>query len=243
MIANAIRKAKNFIYTEDQYFVGTPELQAALLAALPTIEHFTAVITFWSMADMPYINTHRRKFINELRKVGGDKVRIFCMRHNPKSDKEKNKIFYKGNETHTYVHSKIWIIDDEFATIGSINSNRRGWSHDCEVSAGIYERSTDQTLHYRFAHWLRIKIWQEHLGMQSPGQDAELWSGTASAVHWLRRPKSAIVQPYDLDETDADGKNDLGLPHHLSGLIPVIPATVDWIHHTEYIWNHFVDPA
>jgi phosphatidylserine/phosphatidylglycerophosphate/cardiolipin synthase-like enzyme len=231
LIANAIRKAKRYIYTEDQYFVGAPLLEKALLEALPNIEHFTAVITFWSMTGMPFVNEHRRKFINKLRTVGGDKVRIFSIQHYPKSDKAKSKDFYDGFEHHTYVHTKAWVIDDEFAAIGSINSDRRGWTHDCEVTAGIYERSTDQFLHYRFAHWLRIKLWQEHLGLQ----EAELADGRASAVHWLQRPETAVVRPYNLNETNSVGENDLKVPVPL----PFIPTILN---NNQYVWDHFVDP-
>jgi phosphatidylserine/phosphatidylglycerophosphate/cardiolipin synthase-like enzyme len=117
--------------------------------------------------------------------------------------------FQDGKVAHTYVHSKTWVIDDEFAVIGSLNSNRRSWSHDAEIAAGIYETSTDKVLHFRLAHLMRIKIWQEHLGLNGDRGAAELADGVASAVHWLRLPANARVRPYNPDERNRKGDNDI----------------------------------
>ncbi len=206
MIAHAIRNAKRFIYTECQYFVGNPELEAALKAALPQIEHLTVVLTHWEISDLPTVNAHRRTFIQSLQAAGGDKVRIFALQPTGNT-----KDFESGKVAHTYVHSKTWMIDDDFAVIGSVNSNNRSWTHDTEVAAGIYETSTDKVLHYRLAHLMRIKIWQEHLGMSGDQGAAELADGVASAVHWLRVPPGARVRPDNLDErNNSKGDNDVG---------------------------------
>ena len=205
MIAQAIRGAKRFIYTECQYFVGNPKLEAALKTALSRIEHLTVVLTHWELSDLPSVNAHRRIFIQSLRAAGGDKVRIFTLQPDGNTPD-----FQDGKVAHTYVHSKIWLIDDEFAVIGTTNSNRRSWSHDCEIAAGIYETSTNQVARYRFAHLLRIRIWQEHLGMSGDQGAAELTDGVASGAHWLRLPQSgARVRPYNLDERNRAGDNDI----------------------------------
>jgi phosphatidylserine/phosphatidylglycerophosphate/cardiolipin synthase-like enzyme len=206
MIAHAIRNAKRFIYTECQYFTGAPQLEAALKEALKRIEHLTVVLTHWEVSDLPTVNSHRREFIQSLKAAGGDKVRVFTLQPHGNTPE-----FQDGKVAHTYVHAKIWIIDDEFAVIGTVNSNRRSWSHDAEVAAGVYETSTDPVLHYRLAHWLRIVIWQEHLGMQTiKGSAAELADGVASAVHWIHRLPKARVRPYNLDERNRHNENDHG---------------------------------
>ncbi len=196
LLLKAIGNAKRFIYTEDQYFVGNDQLRSALAVALPRIRHFTAVITPQEASDLPEGGEHRRDFIQFLREKGGEKVRIFAL-HPPRS-------------IHTYVHSKIWIIDDEFVSIGTLNANRRSWTHDSEVVAGIYETSSDELLMYRLAHWLRIKLWAEHLGLRpfdfkpdrQPSDDellayAELADGVASSVHFKKPPPSARIHAYD----------------------------------------------
>jgi phosphatidylserine/phosphatidylglycerophosphate/cardiolipin synthase-like enzyme len=230
MIGHAIRNAKRFIYTECQYFTGAPALEAALLAALPKIEHLTVVLTHWEISDLPFVNFRRRRFIEKLTKNNehAHKVRIFTLQPNGNSRK-----FQDGHEEHTYVHAKIWIVDDEFAVIGSVNSNKRSWMHDSEVAAGIYETSTDRVLRYRLAHWLRIEIWKEHLNMRTVEGSAELADGVASAVHWLRLPEGARVRPYDLDERNYRGQNDRGVPFP----IPRFVANSD------LVWNNIFDPC
>ena len=37
--------------------------------------------------------------------------------------------------TPVYVHAKVCVIDDTWASIGSDNFNRRSWTHDSELSA------------------------------------------------------------------------------------------------------------
>ena len=36
-----------------------------------------------------------------------------------------------------YVHAKVCIIDDQWASVGSDNINRRSWTHDSEVTAAV----------------------------------------------------------------------------------------------------------
>jgi phosphatidylserine/phosphatidylglycerophosphate/cardiolipin synthase-like enzyme len=229
MIGHAIRNARRFIYTECQYFTGAPALAEALIAALPNIEHLTILVTHWELADVPFVNSRRRKFLRALtaNPEHAHKVRVFTIQP------EGNTLsFQKGYERHTYVHSKVWIIDDEFAVIGSLNSNQRSWMHDSEVAAGIYDASADGSNHARLPHALRIELWQEHLNMRTPEGAAELWDGVAGAVHWLHPPKGARVRPYDLDECNQQGENDQGLP------FPFPRFLAD----SDLVWNNIFDP-
>lgn len=229
MVGHAIRNARRFIYTECQYFTGAPALVEALLAALPNIEHLTILVTHWVLSDIPFVNSHRRELLGALtaNPENARKVRVFTLQ--PSGNTLQ---FQQGHERHTYVHSKVWIIDDEFAVIGSMNSNQRSWMHDSEVAAGIHDPSTDGRDHPRLPHALRIELWQEHLNMRTPEGAAELWDGVASAVHWMHPPKGARVQPYDLDERNQRGKNDQGLP------FPFPRFLAD----SDLVWNNIFDP-
>jgi len=229
MIGHAIRKARRFIYTEDQYFTGAPALEEALLAALPNIEHLTILLTHWELSDIPFVNSRRRRFLRALtaNPEHGHKVRVFTLQ--PEGN---TLLFQKGHERHTYVHSKVWIIDDEFAVIGSLNSNQRSWMHDSEVAAGIYDPATEGSNHARLPHSLRIELWQEHLNLRTPEGAAQLWDGVASAVHWLHPPKGARVRPYDLDECNQRGENDQGLPFPFPRFLA----------HSDLVWNNIFDP-
>ena len=77
-----------------------------------------------------------------------------------------------------------------------MNCNQRSWTHDSEVTAGIFDESHDDKMTLHFAHRLRIKLWAEHLRMDNPDGHAELWDGVASATLWDRLPPITRVVPY-----------------------------------------------
>src|SRR5206468_213371 len=92
---------------------------------------------------------------------------------------------------HTYVHAKIWVVDDELAVIGSSNINNRGWTHDSEVNAVIFEDVNPADL--TFAQRFRMALWAEHLNT-SPGSVRD---GVAAASLWTTPPAGARIRPYD----------------------------------------------
>jgi phosphatidylserine/phosphatidylglycerophosphate/cardiolipin synthase-like enzyme len=59
-----------------------------------------------------------------------------------------------------YVHAKVAIIDDRWATVGSANLNSRGMSHDAELCIAIEQQS--------IARGLRRILWTEHTGSVLP---------------------------------------------------------------------------
>lgn len=73
-----------------------------------------------------------------------------------------------------YVHAKVAVIDDRWATVGSANLNSRGMSHDAEMNVAIAQRE--------FAGGLRRILWAEHTGTTLPADF--VWptgnAGTAS---------------------------------------------------------------
>jgi phosphatidylserine/phosphatidylglycerophosphate/cardiolipin synthase-like enzyme len=226
VILAGIRNAKRFLYTEDQYFIGNPQLQAALMTTLakPTFQHFTVVLTHFKISDLPLVHEKRRNFLQPLMNAAPGKVRVFFLRGTG-----SQSTFDAGQEPHTYVHAKIWIADDEFASIGSVNSNNRSWSHDSEVTAGIYDVGNDAVLTYHMAHKLRIELWQEHLNMGGATGAAELSDGVAAAAQWLAPPAGARIKPYDIHEPG---------DHHFLGGIPILGLPIE-----EALFGTFMDPA
>jgi phosphatidylserine/phosphatidylglycerophosphate/cardiolipin synthase-like enzyme len=57
----------------------------------------------------------------------------------------------------TYVHAKVAIVDDLWATVGSGNLNNRGMRDDTEMNVA--------TLDPALARGLRLMLWAEHLGL------------------------------------------------------------------------------
>jgi phosphatidylserine/phosphatidylglycerophosphate/cardiolipin synthase-like enzyme len=175
-LVGAIKQANRFIYMENQYFTCV-ELAQALAKQLPNIKHLTILLQFWSDLKDAYRRTNT--CLDILRKASGSsgKVRIFA--HHDR-----------------YVHSKTWVIDDEFAIVGSANANRRGYTYDSECSISIDDRSSNDSATWRFAHRLRVRLWANMLNMDTPAGHAELADGVASSVHWLNLPTGSPVIDY-----------------------------------------------
>ncbi len=209
IMLGAIREAKRFIYVEDQYFVNV-DVVPELRKALAKIQHLTVVIPHSRISDLPHVWYMRGVLIGALKKGGfDDKVRVFC-RITPDAT---------TFGPHTYVHAKTWIFDDQLAVIGSANFNRRGWSHDSEVIAAIFDKE-DSVKDLSFAQKLRRDLWAEHLGV-----DPNLVSnGTAKSTVelWKNLPPSAKVRPYDPLED-----KDTGIADELNWFHEVDPSAAD----------------
>jgi phosphatidylserine/phosphatidylglycerophosphate/cardiolipin synthase-like enzyme len=217
MILFAISQAKRFIYIEDQYLVNL-EAQAALLAALRNIQHLTILIPHPSISDLPQVHFRQQQFISLLRARDNRKVQVFCP--SPFLGSVVTTGPMSGTVSfpdHSYVHNKMWIIDDQFAIIGSPNINRRGWTNDSEACVGISDGSRLDQAAFFFAHRLRIRRWAALLGMDTPAGFAELTDGVASSVHWLNKPPISHVEPIDEN------------------------ANIESLH-TDTFWDTFADP-
>ncbi len=204
-ILKAIDSARDFIYMEDQYLLNLDAADAlAAVLARPTFRHLIIVIPDDNAIDEEFLGQasfHRAKFVKRLLSgAGKEKAHIFC------ADR--------------YTHAKMYIVDDRLAIIGSANCNRRGWEHDSEVVATIFDESSDEVPAWHFAHRLRVRLWADHLniGQQAnaplpmpwdpngavrplrpfndDGEFSELADGIASAAHWLKRPPKARVREY-----------------------------------------------
>ena len=98
-----------------------------------------------------------------------------------------------------FVHTKVTIIDDIFATIGSANMNRRGLTHDSEINAFILDGRIGEG--YReFACDLRIRLWAEHLGMPLTQGSFNKLSNIDTALDLMRnkRPRTSRLIRYTL---------------------------------------------
>lgn len=227
LLLRAIARANRFIYIEDQYLFDYPDpkfprasdIASALNKRVPHIDHLTILIPANGLA-VPEVDGHyRRKFIervlHRLPAAEARKVNVFQPSHDP----EKSVI-----GCHDYVHSKTWVFDDELAVIGSANCNRRGYQHDSEVCAFIFDddppplvamtafaaRDATEGLGVvrplaTFAQRYRFRLWSEHLGIDKtmPAERAMLLDGVASAPLWRRplRPKTARIIDFDRTAT------------------------------------------
>lgn len=170
--AKALSNARRLIYVEDQ-FLWSPRVVAAFAEALrrDPMLHLVAVVPSCPDGDgMVQVATSdfaHRKALEVLYSAGQDRVDV-----------------YELDNDHglpTYVHAKICIVDDIWATVGSANLNRRSWTHDSELTAAVLDEATDDRgfdgqagqRARQFARDLRLQLWTEHLGREH-GDDDDL---------------------------------------------------------------------
>jgi phosphatidylserine/phosphatidylglycerophosphate/cardiolipin synthase-like enzyme len=146
-ITKALSRAKHLIYVEDQY-LWSPQVATAFADALKREPGLRLVAVLPHVPDQdgrvskPPNLVGRRHLMNQLEEVAPGRVAFYGVEN--------------AAGTPVYVHAKVCIVDDEWATVGSDNFNRRSWTHDSEVSAAVYDED--------YARGLRTTLAREHLG-------------------------------------------------------------------------------
>jgi phosphatidylserine/phosphatidylglycerophosphate/cardiolipin synthase-like enzyme len=100
---------------------------------------------------LPPNQVGRQQAIEACRSADPDRVHIFDVENH--------------GGTPVYVHAKVCVIDDTWATVGSDNLNRRSWTHDSELSCAVLDDTGE------FARDLRLRLLREHLDRRPDGTD------------------------------------------------------------------------
>jgi phosphatidylserine/phosphatidylglycerophosphate/cardiolipin synthase-like enzyme len=154
--SKAVRRARRLIYTEDQYLWSkrVADLFARALNDNPEL-HLVAVVPRYPDVDgrlsLPPNLVGRQQAIEACRAADPERVHIFDVEN------------HRG--TPVYVHAKVCVIDDVWATVGSDNLNRRSWTHDSELSCAVLDDTGE------FARDLRLRLIREHLDRAPDGSD------------------------------------------------------------------------
>lgn len=216
MIVRAIEQARNYIYLEDQYLTATNLIAKKLNQALndpnkPNLKIIIVISDSKITTDLfvPY-------------RLRGDFIKALTANKNSSGYTYPNSrvsiCYRKIEQDHNYMHSKVWICDDKYAIIGSANCNNRGYTHDSEVVAGIYDRKIEQSYSSQcnqqynpkqdisfpscpFAKELRIRLWKHHLNLETPKDAANqkqvntiMDDSTRSLQYWFDLPHDAHVR-------------------------------------------------
>lgn len=141
----AIARARRLVYVEDQYFWGDAvgDLFEERLRSEPDL-HVMVVLPMYP--DKGGVNRAaqqwgRRLALRRLQRVAPGRVAAYGIEN------------HAG--TPVYVHAKVCVIDDTWASTGSDNFNRRSWTHDSELSAVVLDED--------YAQDLRLRLAAEHL--------------------------------------------------------------------------------
>lgn len=170
--SRAIARARELVYIEDQFFwshstehnlpgrrrssTNEPhgnDVVAALEQQLEAEPGLRVVIVVPRHPDQDGINRQaqllaRHRALERLVRVAPGRVAAYCLENT--------------SGTPVYVHAKVCIVDDTWATTGSDNFNRRSWTHDSELTAAVLDPVHARTL--------RMRLAAEHLGRLAPDE-------------------------------------------------------------------------
>jgi phosphatidylserine/phosphatidylglycerophosphate/cardiolipin synthase-like enzyme len=200
----AIARAERFIYLENQY-LWSPEITDALCAAIQRGVHVVIVLPAHPNIGKADTDRHVERLLRAAggaHSVGGS-FRAYTL-YTSWWDAARGRYHYRP----IYVHAKVAIVDDAWASAGSANLNGRGMATDSEINVS----TTDA----RAIRGLRLRLWAEHLGCTEEDlRDADPW--TILSGPWLeaayaqyrivkdrRGPLMAALYPYPLGHTLAD---------------------------------------
>ena len=156
LFLDSISAAKKFIYLEAQYF-SSKSISRAIARRLrePNGPEIVMVLardaTGW--IEESTMSVLRQRVLDRIRK--SDRYNRFRIYHPVVPDLD---------EGYVKVHSKVTIIDDQFARIGSANLNQRsmGLDTECDVS---FEANGDERISQAIGK-LRTRLLSEHLGVE-----------------------------------------------------------------------------
>ena len=178
----ALRRARRLIYLEDQYLWSkdVTHLFAAALRSNPDL-HLIAVVPRHPDVDgrlaLPPNQVGRQQALETCRAADPDRVHVFDLENH--------------DSTPVYVHAKVCVIDDVWASVGSDNFNRRSWTHDSELSCAVLDDTGE------FARDLRLRLMREHLDRAVDGsEDADLLD-PADAVRAVIESAHALQDWHD----------------------------------------------
>jgi phosphatidylserine/phosphatidylglycerophosphate/cardiolipin synthase-like enzyme len=168
----AVRRARRLVYLEDQYMWSSEvaQLFADALSEHPDL-HLVVVV--------PRVPDQEGAFAERPQYVGRWQAIEMCQR----AGQGRVHVFDVENHAGTpvYVHAKVCVVDDVWASVGSDNFNRRSWTHDSELSSAVLDTTRDPREPTdpagtgegarAFARDLRLELAREHLDLADDGNE------------------------------------------------------------------------
>jgi len=251
---NAIRRARHYVYIEDQYLTMVDSLdhQALLESANPLAFVPSAPDTIAAALRARIVGPDPLQFVAILvpRTLDEDprfadgvlyemrKRFITFLTHGlPEEQKRDRLLVYhlrdRGGKF-TYVHAKNMTVDDVWASIGSSNMGYRSQTYDTEINCDVIDGEIARGVR-RYARDLRIALWREHLRLAT-GAGAVLLDPRRGFEMLRAAAEGNLARPHDIAPYDAAYKgDDLELP---GAPPPYDPANPNH----EIVRTHLIDP-
>jgi len=243
----AFAHAQDYIYAENQY-VTSPEVADALMRALKTSPTLQVILVLNNKVDIPgYATWQRAAFERMLKSLTPDeqkRLRMFLLwTHEPPLPGGARPRIVRN-----YVHSKVTIVDDRWATVGSANFDSVSLTSSQHIGLanmifrgipGLINLITGDEFDFRNQRnsetnvaifnddgstsdtivQLRRSLWAEHLGLPGPDHDDVV---TRPADGWITRwidAAEAKRQGLAANPGQINAARILPLPHK-DGVLP-----------------------
>jgi len=145
---NAIRGAKRYIYLENQYFFDKVSHYSVIRELIRAA--YRGVRIFIVLPGNPdFTKLLSKEFLREVK--NHPNIYVYTLATSYEESKGKDK--YRYNDI--YVHAKMFIVDDEWYSIGSANISYQSLRTDSEMNVAVWDRAG--------AKKLRQELWKEHL--------------------------------------------------------------------------------
>lgn len=146
---NAIKNARRYIYLENQYFFDTDShystIRALIYAAYRGVKIFIIL-----PANPDFTKLLSLQFLREVK--NHPNIYVYTLATSYEVNRENKDIY---NYKDVYVHAKLFIVDDEWYSIGSANISYQSLRTDSEINVAVWDRDG--------AKKLRQDLWKEHL--------------------------------------------------------------------------------
>ncbi|MFF7216501.1 phospholipase D family protein [Streptomyces sp. NPDC008238] len=219
----AIRRARHYIYIEDQYLWPSPLVDDLRAAAARGVQ---VILVTARDFDVPGLgDVHKAMRAEVLQRIAAaHPANVHCFH-----------LEQAATTLQIYVHAKLMIVDDQYVSAGSANLNFRSHTTDSELQLGVFDTNlVDGTMGgapHRVGvsvRKLRTQIWGEHLNEDpSLHEDAltglgRMPTGGRKIGHLVNFPVPPRVPAVDWRETLRDLLRSVQQMEHWQFLAPVV---------------------
>jgi phosphatidylserine/phosphatidylglycerophosphate/cardiolipin synthase-like enzyme len=146
---NAINNAQRYVYLENQYFFDKVSHYSIIRALVYAA--YRGVKIFIILPGKPdFTKLFSKEFLKEVKNHPNIYVYTLATSY---EDNRGNKTEYRYNDI--YIHAKLFIVDDEWYSIGSANISYQSLRTDSEMNVAVWDCNG--------AKKLRQDLWKEHL--------------------------------------------------------------------------------
>jgi phosphatidylserine/phosphatidylglycerophosphate/cardiolipin synthase-like enzyme len=161
LFLDAIDAAEDLIYVENQYFSSNALYKALVDRMLDSRRSHLEIVLIIAkdaeaFVEQLSIGVVQEKLLRELQSVAAETGHSFGIYY-PAS------VRGDGKESATYIHSKLFLVDDRFLSVGSANMNNRSLGLDTELNVAWEAPAADSEVG-RTIRAARVDLLAEHVG-------------------------------------------------------------------------------